>query len=74
MSNVASRMINMLISNGLTNHGRISIIGHSLGGHAAGLTGKKVNGGRVQTVIGLDPAGPLFSTGSPHERIDSGDA
>ena len=27
------------------------------GGHTAGLTGKKVAGGKVQTIVGLDPAG-----------------
>ena len=57
----------------MTNHGQVSIIGHSLGGHTAGIAGKKVSGGRVQTVIGLDPAGPLFNTGTPGERIDRND-
>lgn len=31
VSTVAARFIDLLISNGLTNHGRISIVGHSLG-------------------------------------------
>lgn len=44
------------------------------GGHTAGLTGKKVSGGRVQTIIGLDPAGPLFNMNAPNDRIADQDA
>lgn len=66
-------MVDHLIQNGMTNHGQTTIIGHSLGGHTAGIAGKKING-NVQTIIGLDPAGPLFSMGSPGERIDPNDA
>lgn len=53
---------------------RLSIVGFSLGAHMAGLAGKNVLRGRVNTIIGLDPAGPLFSVNSPAERLDSGDA
>ena len=38
-------------------------LGHSLGAHIAGITGKRVRSagnGRLQAVWGLDPAGPLF--------------
>jgi predicted alpha/beta hydrolase len=40
---------------------RVSIAGHSLGAHIAGLTGKRVrSAGRVvQVIFGLDPAGML---------------
>lgn len=57
VSTVVANFINFLISNGFTAHSRLSVIGHSLGGHAAGITGKKVTGGKVQTIVGLDPAG-----------------
>uniref|UniRef100_A0AAG5DKA1 Lipase domain-containing protein n=1 Tax=Anopheles atroparvus TaxID=41427 RepID=A0AAG5DKA1_ANOAO len=40
------------------------LIGFSLGAHVAGNAGKGQNG-RVNTVIALDPAGPLFSLGQP---------
>lgn len=46
----------------------------SAGGHAAGLTGKRISGGRVQTVIALDPAGPLFNTNAPNDRVANSDA
>jgi pancreatic triacylglycerol lipase len=44
------------------------------GGHTAGMTAKRVSGGRVQTVIALDPAGPLFNTNAPNDRVASSDA
>lgn len=53
---------------------RVNIAGHSLGAHIAGLTGKRVNQGRIQTIFALDPAGPLFSLNAPNERFAAGDA
>lgn len=38
---------------------QIKVIGHSLGGHIAGLTGSYLNG-QVEEIIALDPAGPAF--------------
>ncbi|XP_055528069.1 lipase member H-like [Wyeomyia smithii] len=40
----------------------IYVTGHSLGGHVAANVGK-AQGGRLHTIISLDPAGPLFSAG-----------
>lgn len=52
----------------------LTITGHSLGGHAAGITGKRVTRGRVQNIVAMDPAFPLFSMGNPGARVDSSDA
>jgi pimeloyl-ACP methyl ester carboxylesterase len=52
----------------------VSVIGHSLGGHIAGLTGKNVRRGRLQSVVAMDPAGPLFSIRNPTERVHHTDA
>ncbi|XP_050070549.1 lipase member H-like [Anopheles maculipalpis] len=38
----------------------VSLIGFSMGGQIAGLTGKLLTG-RIGTIYALDPAGPLFS-------------
>lgn len=53
--------INFLQENGLTTLRRISLIGHHLGAHVAGIAGKTVVGGRVQSIYGLDPPSSGFS-------------
>ncbi|XP_051862817.1 LOW QUALITY PROTEIN: phospholipase A1-like [Drosophila albomicans] len=50
------------------------VIGHSLGAHVSGYAGKTVGEGRIHTIIGLDPALPLFSYNKPNKRLSSGDA
>lgn len=67
-----ANMMNLLVSNGLSGWARINVIGHSLGAHAAGHTGKRTSG-RIQAIFGTDPAGPLFSVGSS-DRLAAGDA
>uniref|UniRef100_A0A182QA29 Lipase domain-containing protein n=1 Tax=Anopheles farauti TaxID=69004 RepID=A0A182QA29_9DIPT len=52
----------------------LHLIGHSLGAHLAGLSGKRVTSGRVGAILGLDPAGPLFSSNEPRTRLASTDA
>lgn len=42
--------------------------------HIAGLAAKNVRRGRVNSIIGLDPAGPLFSVRDPTGRLDRTDA
>ena len=39
------------------NWSRLTVIGFSLGAHCAGMVGKNVRRGRINTIIGLDPAG-----------------
>jgi len=65
--------LDFLHENGLLNFNRLSVIGFSLGAHIAGTVGKNTQRGRVQHIIGLDPAGPLFSVRNPESRIDAGD-
>lgn len=68
-----SAFVEFLVSNGAA-LSDINLIGHSLGGHAAGLGGKFMTIGQVNAVIALDPAGPLFSVDDPVRRVDAGDA
>lgn len=53
---------------------KIILIGHSLGAHISGITGKKVTAGKIPKIFGLDPANPLFSYDKVNERIATGDA
>ncbi|XP_058840116.1 pancreatic triacylglycerol lipase-like [Topomyia yanbarensis] len=62
VGDIVSRMINTLVTASGASRNSISIIGHSLGAHAAGNAGK-YQGGQIHTIVGLDPAGPLFSLG-----------
>ncbi|XP_053684263.1 pancreatic triacylglycerol lipase-like [Sabethes cyaneus] len=59
---ITSRLIDTIRSTTGQSQAMINIIGFSLGAHAAGNAGKQQNG-QLDTVIGLDPAGPLFSEG-----------
>ncbi|KAG7300591.1 hypothetical protein JYU34_014885 [Plutella xylostella] len=55
----------------------IHIIGHSLGAHISGFTGKQftnLTGARVGRISGLDPAGPCFSHVDDDVRLNSTDA
>ncbi|KAH8323916.1 hypothetical protein KR067_012779 [Drosophila pandora] len=58
------------------NRSNVTLAGYSLGAHAAGYAGAVLEG-KVEQIIGLDPAGPLFSLPaevSPKYRLDPGDA
>ncbi|RVE53468.1 hypothetical protein evm_001838 [Chilo suppressalis] len=55
----------------------IHIVGHSLGAHISGFTGKqfqKLTGQRVGRITGLDPAGPCFSNLEPELKLSAEDA
>ncbi|KAF7266029.1 hypothetical protein GWI33_020606 [Rhynchophorus ferrugineus] len=51
----------------------IILIGHSLGAHVAGFAGKELNG-TLGTILGLDPAGPLFFEKDENTRLYINDA
>lgn len=54
-----------------------TLIGHSLGAHILGNAGAKYTketGNSINTIIALEPAGPLYSTTCKSQRLDDGDA
>lgn len=53
----------------------ITVVGHSLGAHAAGFAGRNLfDDMQLGSVVALDAALPLFSFDLPNERINDGDA
>jgi len=64
--------IDFLNLNGLP-FSAVTLLGHSLGAHAAGHAGKQVTRGQIAVIVGLDPAGPLFSINS-NDRLAVTDA
>ncbi|XP_055921565.1 lipoprotein lipase-like [Eupeodes corollae] len=52
----------------------LAIYGSSLGAHVAGFAGKNVKRGKVQTIVGFDPAMPLFRYDQREKRLCSSDA
>jgi len=67
--------------------GKVTLLGHSLGGHVMGFAGQGVQedvknnplayvgkGQEVATIVAMDPAGPMYETWAPHKRLSSGDA
>jgi pancreatic triacylglycerol lipase len=74
VANVVASYLDFLHANSLAEFRRTSIIGTSIGAHIAGHVGKNVRRGRVNTIVGLDPGGLLYSINNPEERLDAGDA
>lgn len=52
-------------------HDKMTLIGFSLGAHVAGMVGQNISIGRI---IGIDPAGPLFSVDEFDKRLNNDSA
>ncbi|XP_057658586.1 pancreatic lipase-related protein 2-like [Diorhabda carinulata] len=52
---------------------KVKFVGHSLGAHICGNAGAAL-GGKVDRILGLDPAGPLFTMKNKDNRLDASDA
>ena len=71
---ILAEFLDMANTNNEMNFARVSLVGHSLGAHIAGIAAKNVRSGRINTIIGIDPAGPLFSVDTPATRLAITDA
>ncbi|XP_005180155.2 phospholipase A1 [Musca domestica] len=67
-------LVDFLVKNHGLKLADLEIIGHSLGAHVAGFTGKNIASGQAHAIIGLDPALPLYSYDKPTQRLSSTDA
>ena len=74
VANFVASYLDFLHENGFIQYSRVGLVGVSLGAHTAGFVGKSVRRGRVNFIIGLDPANLLFSERNPDGRLDAGDA
>ncbi|XP_055597894.1 phospholipase A1-like [Uranotaenia lowii] len=72
VAEVVAAMIEKLLEMGQTPD-QFGIIGHSLGAHIAGLSGKRLKE-KIAYIIGLDPASPLFRYKKHQDRLASTDA
>lgn len=52
----------------------IHMYGHSLGAHVNGIAAKHIKHGKINTIIGLDPALPLFNPDDMQNRLTAHDA
>ncbi|XP_055859351.1 pancreatic lipase-related protein 2-like [Episyrphus balteatus] len=69
-----AKLIDFLVDEGEMSLDDLHVIGHSLGAHVSGIAGKNVRTGEVHTIIGLDPAGPLYEDAKNEERLTKDDA
>jgi acetyl esterase/lipase len=69
-----AQQLDFLHENDELDFSRLLVTGHSLGAHISGIAGKNVRRGRINTIIGMDPAGPLFDVNNPSARLDFRDA
>ncbi|KAK3929436.1 Lipase member H [Frankliniella fusca] len=68
-----AKAVDELVANGGLNLKDTHCLGHSLGAHVCGNTGKNVQSGKLNRITGLDPAMPLFLV-LKNDRLGKGDA
>lgn len=69
-----AQMVDFLNQSAGATFASMVVVGHSLGGHTAGITGKNTSRGRLAAVVAMDPAGPGFTVGNPGGRVAPTDA
>jgi pancreatic triacylglycerol lipase len=69
---VIGRFIDFLFQEGLTQHSRVNIVGHSLGSHVSGFAGKNTAYGTINAIFATDPGAGMGD--DPAGRLDSSDA
>lgn len=53
---------------------KVTVIGHSIGAHIAAFVSRNVQNGKVASIIGLDPAAPLFAESHDISQLNKDDA
>ncbi|XP_001949067.2 pancreatic lipase-related protein 2 isoform X1 [Acyrthosiphon pisum] len=68
-----AKVLNILSNDMSVGSENIHLIGHGLGAHIVGYTGKKLSG-KISRITGLDPAMQLYENTDPKYRINKNDA
>jgi len=71
---VVGELLDFIIGQEARNWNRLTIVGQGLGAHVAGFAGRSVKNGKVGTIFGLDPAGPLYDASDRKSRLNTEDA
>ncbi|XP_043285594.1 uncharacterized protein [Venturia canescens] len=69
-----ARMIDFLRKQAKLKLFATTLVGHSLGAHVVGVAGRRVTGGKVSRIFGLDPALPYFSEKNATGRLSRSSA
>lgn len=72
VGDILAQFINDMVKTFSIPTSSIKIAGHSLGAHIAGCAGRNVNG-KIDYIIGMDPARPFFKLSS-NDKLDTSDA
>ncbi|CAH1108117.1 unnamed protein product [Psylliodes chrysocephalus] len=73
VAKTVSRLIVSLINYNALDLNKTFIVGHSLGAHVAGFCGANLKG-KINHIVGLDPALPLYELANKDARLDPSDA
>lgn len=74
VGSIVAEFLDFILGNDSLKWKQLTIVGHSLGAHIAGMAGKRVKLGKVGTIVGLDPAAPLFKVREVKNRLHRNDA
>lgn len=73
VGDIVGNFINQMVSEMRVNYFDIYLAGHSLGAHVCGAVGART-GGKVKSIVGMDPALVLFNVPHTNLRLDGNDA
>ncbi|CAG9863706.1 unnamed protein product [Phyllotreta striolata] len=76
IGNIIGDTVGKLVDEHRLDIGQFILVGHSLGGQISGFAGKHLQkaGKKLQRIVALDPAGPLFDVRPVDKRLNPTDA
>ena len=71
VGNALGKLAESIYFSAPTDNVKTFCVGHSLGGHICGFTGKTF---QLEGILAIDPAGPIFQDNSEEQRLNKYDA